>query len=177
MKREINITEPLWDFIEGLQVNNLFWAVERWLELDYSSHVDKIQFFEAAKETALTSLGLSCYFLNHHHKRELLNSNQLAAISEFVSDNLKTSGGIDSYLDYKKNVHPFNKASLNKLNPKRYWEILKDTHKELAEYALKLLDLPSSSFLKEFTTSNRMGLDFEKYEKSATICCSSMPPM
>lgn len=172
MKEEISFTEPLWKFIEGLDQNNLAWATEQWLSLNCVTNRDKIQEFKKSKEEGITPTGLTAYFLNQNHKRELFRPEYMISVNEFITDQL-SEAGLKSYLDYKKKVHPFNKSAWMKMTTANYWEMCMDNHKDLAQLALKFDKIHSSSLLEEFSTKIQANLDFDQYEKIATIYCSS----
>lgn len=145
LKKEIEILRPLWNVIEEMNNDNLAEATKKLLMWKWKgNNLDK---FEKYMKKAITLQGITGYFLDVSHDREVLQA-YMTTITDFILEHLDADG-LDSYVLYKSKKKPFNNSKLMKMSPEKYWSLI-EGHNNLTTFAKKVLNIPSSSFFGEW---------------------------
>lgn len=141
--------EPLWVIIKGSKKEKLVWSIEKILGL--KSPLPSVdQKFEQFRNNALTSFGLTAFYLSPKSDRTLLDQDQMFQINNVIifgcGKPVSTQFGA-----YRRRDSPFNKTEMDDLDVQDYWESLScGPYEELALTAVKFLNLPSSSYTQSF---------------------------
>lgn len=169
-KEIVNVYEPLWNLIEGSKKKSLVWSIEEILKLEIPA-VFGTQ-YETFMNNALTPVGLLAYALTPQSKETglLQKSHDILLRKPIFKGFDKTA--TTKFMAYHRNAPPF--CERHDLDALTYWEFFKaEEHKGLANIALKLCNLPSSSYSGPWMLGHDYSDEYEIKDKLVTILIDS----
>lgn len=153
-------------------------AVELWLQLRLpDGYEEKMKFVEKRRKHALNVYSLAANVLDPRFRGEKLSEDAISDVEDFVFEKLDTQG-VTSFQQYReksgKFAELFDKAITS---PRTFWFYAKRQHQSLANFALRLINIPASSAQLERLFSNwsyihnpsRNRLEFERSKKLVQI--------
>lgn len=153
-------------------------AVEMWMSLQLpDGHNDKHHHLEKRRKQSLNIYSMSANVLHPQYQGQNLNEQHHDQVEGFILKTLDAEG-LSSFQQYREKAGIFGDL-INKgiKSPKTFWFFAKRHHKQLADLANKLLNIPASSAQLERVFSNwsfvhnanRNRLSFEKSKKLVQV--------
>lgn len=173
VKTEVENLSPICDFIDFAQAKNcsLAESTHKWLELNAP------RYHKSAKnirdEMICKSPALIAYALHPKLKGELMNAEMKTRVELEIWSNGRCEDRLEEYHKFKNGTGLYGDKDALALDPETYWNLMCSSSKNLSDFALDYISLPSSTASLERVFSmwsfvhskSRNRLSCEKSEK------------